>query len=164
MKRSFLAVVIGFVVTVLGLLLFTALVAKLLPSILPAEGQAAGTGYLLLSLLCLYGFAVLGGYVAGWIALRAPALHALALAAVMGILVFSFIKVNAGQQPKWYEYGLLAATIPTLIGGWLRARGAQKRAALSTATTPQIKLQSIEEPLPQSPPKPKPASAEEHGA
>src|SRR5215470_571613 len=122
MARSLMAVVFGFVVMVVGVVSITALVAKVLPGASPADGQAAGTGYLILSLLYSYGFAILGGYIAAWAAGRAPLAHAIGLAVVMTIMFLGFLKVNAGGQPHWYEYALLGTAAPAVWGGWLRRK------------------------------------------
>jgi hypothetical protein len=122
MTRSLVAVVLGFVVMVVGVVAITAAVAKVLPASAPANGQPAGTGYLILSLLYCYGFAVLGGYVTGWAAGRAPLVHAIGLGIAMAAMFTAFLKVNADGQPHWYEYALLGTAAPAIWGGYLRSR------------------------------------------
>jgi hypothetical protein len=68
-------------------------------------------------------FALLGGYVSGWIARRRPLAHGLAVAIVLALGAGVSLFFTLGKGQVWSQVAALAAMAPAAaFGGWLRAR------------------------------------------
>jgi hypothetical protein len=77
---------------------------------------AANIGFSLLA-------AIVGGFVCGWIAGRAPLAHSLALAAIVLVLGAVSALQSAPTQPAWYPWTIaVAGAVGVLAGGLLRVR------------------------------------------
>jgi hypothetical protein len=118
MLRSVLAVILGYAVMAGGVI-----------AVFAASGQSPDqkitTGFMAALTGVGFGFAVLGGYVAGWVAGRSPVKHGAALAVVCGVLwAVSFAGVLAVAYEHvvwWFEAAKLVTGVGgALLGGWLR--------------------------------------------
>lgn len=68
-------------------------------------------------------FALLGGYISGWIAGRRPAAHGLAVAGVLAIGAGVSLIATLGKGYVWSQIAALATMAPaSALGGWLRGR------------------------------------------
>ncbi len=77
----------------------------------------------ILLLLATYSlaYAVVAGYVTGWLAPRKEVQHALALGAVQLMLAGTATYFQFNVAPVWYHALVLTLTIPMhTLGGWLR--------------------------------------------
>jgi len=97
--------------------------ATMRPEWFGAAGRVDAVGVLLFLLSYSLGFAVLAGYVTGWIARRHEVKHAIALGALqlaMGtIATIAYFDV----APVWYHFTFLALLIPAhVLGGVMRQR------------------------------------------
>jgi hypothetical protein len=122
MLRTGFAVLAGFFVIVVGVLVSTPLVAR----VLHAEDAPAPTpAYLSLNLVVGFGCALVGGWVAAWLAPREPAVHAEALGGVVLLLgVWTAARGGAAraQQPLWYAWLLpFVGAAGAVVGGLLGA-------------------------------------------
>jgi hypothetical protein len=120
--HAFLALVSGFATTVLLVIAITALLARLVPSWVGAEGRP-GPAYVLVNLGYSFLAAAAGGYVTAWIAAANPLVHVLAL----GLVVLALSALSAlqarGKQPIWYQLALVAISpLGVLAGGLVRLR------------------------------------------
>jgi hypothetical protein len=135
MLRSVLAVVVGFVVTLVASVGTDGVLMLLLPhSIIEAQPPPAG----LLVGIAFYCFvyAILGAYVTAVIARRAEVRHALVLGGValaIGIVMTLPVflgKSSEPQMPAWYVVLTLAQVLPaTALGGYLRALQRRRNSA-----------------------------------
>lgn len=127
MGRSILAVVVGYVVVILGAVgggLVGALVAGPEAAARAMEGEPLAAGPTLVVLVFGLLFAVLGGYVAALLARHRELRHATYLAVVMFLLSLVSMVMYWGQQPAWFQFALLLLGPPAaVVGGWLKARG-----------------------------------------
>lgn len=114
--RSALAVIAGYAVMV-GVVVGAFVV--LVGDPLTPPGRAAMIGLLAGGLVA----ALLGGYVAAWVAGRAPLAHALVLVGIaVGMWIVSFL-VGTGGEPLAFKIGnLLVLVVGGSVGGWLRAQ------------------------------------------
>ncbi len=68
-------------------------------------------------------FALVGGYVAGWIAGRGPLAHGVAMAALLATGAGVSLASTIGHGAIWSQLSALALMAPSAaLGGWLRAR------------------------------------------
>ena len=112
--HAFIALVAGFAVIVLLVIVITALLTRMVPSWTGEQGRPqpayvfVNLGYSLLA-------AAAGGYVTAWAALGNPLVHVLALGMVM--------LQSRGKQPIWYQLALVAISpLGVLAGGLVRLR------------------------------------------
>ncbi|MCG8363178.1 MAG: hypothetical protein MJA27_07595 [Pseudanabaenales cyanobacterium] len=121
MLRSGVAVILGYAIMALGVIgLFAIWFQE--PNTLPSRG------FMLFSLV--YGgiMAVMGGYVTAAIANQAELKHALALAAVVGIMALVSMAAAQGQEPLWHQLANLLIAIPAVIlGGFLKGWRKEKK-------------------------------------
>jgi uncharacterized membrane protein (DUF485 family) len=99
------------------------LLAAVRPEWFGAAGRVDDVGVLLFLLSYSLGFAILAGYVTGWIARRREIQHTLALGVLqlaMGtVATIAYFDV----APAWYHLTFLALLIPAhVLGGALRKR------------------------------------------
>jgi len=142
--RSFLAVLSGYLTVAILVVLITPLAVWLfIPADLLKQGKSAYTdAYIISNFVYSFGAAVVGGWVAGWMAPRNPYAHGGALAAVMlafalGDILASKAPEIAARQPSWYGWAVaLTGAAGALVGGWIRARQRQRpNDTAATATT-----------------------------
>ena len=124
MVRSVLAVVGGFVAMAVGVQLM------FLPFYIGASAaQEPSTQNMVWMLLGGSLAATLGGYVAGFVAGRAPLKHAAALAGLCSILS-GVCLLLPGPAPFWFQAGnCVIGLAGPLLGGWLRELQARRFAA-----------------------------------
>jgi hypothetical protein len=68
-------------------------------------------------------FALLGGYVSGWIASRHALAHGLAVAGVLALGASVSLFATLGKGHVWSQIAALTAMAPAAaFGGWLRSR------------------------------------------
>lgn len=76
----------------------------------------------------IYGivFALLGGYVAGWLAGRRPFSHGAAVAIILALLAAVSLVATIGHGVIWTQVLAITVMAPAaLAGGWLRQRLAE---------------------------------------
>jgi hypothetical protein len=74
------------------------------------------------------GFALLGGYVSGWIASRAPFTHGLIVAGMLAVGAVISLIAAVGKGSVWSQLAALTAMAPAAaLGGYLRGRTEVKR-------------------------------------
>ena len=124
--HAFLALLAGFATMGVLVMLITALVNRLAPEWVGAEGKAQ-PGYAFVGLFVNLGYSFLsaaaGGYVTAWVAVGNP----LVLVLVLGIVVLAMAALSTlqsrGVQPVWYALTLLALMpLGVLAGGLVRLR------------------------------------------
>ena len=70
-------------------------------------------------------FALLGGYVAAWLAQRRPVAHGAGVAAVLAIGAAVSLFSTLGKGAIWSQVAALVLMAPcAVLGGWLRLRQA----------------------------------------
>jgi hypothetical protein len=68
-------------------------------------------------------FALLGGYVAAWLARRRPLAHGGAVAIVLALGAAISLLSTIGKGAIWSQVAALALMAPcAILGGWLRLR------------------------------------------
>lgn len=131
MLRSVLAVAAGFAVTVLLVLVTTAVtgLAFGLPMTTSpgAPVTTPGVGYLAVNLLFAIVSALAGGWTTARLSVAHPMLHALVLAAIIFALGIMGARTPQPGQPHWYPWTLaLIGPVGILVGaGLVRRRAAQ---------------------------------------
>ena len=130
MVRSIVAVIVGYMIFALGTFAFFRLSGQ--PPHAPAP-----VSVMLESSVCGMAFALLGGYVAGWLAGRRPFAHACAMAIVLLIGAAVSLFATLGKGAVWSQLAALILMAPcALLGGWLRARQVVARQAFAAAIGP----------------------------
>ena len=89
------------------------------------SGQAphaeATTWFKLLTVVSGVLFALLGGYVAGWLAGRRPLAHAIAVALLLSLGAAVSLAATVNHGSIWTQVCALAVMAPAaVLGGWLR--------------------------------------------
>ena len=120
--RAFLALLAGFATMALLVVVVTALLARLAPDWVGAEGKPT-PGYAFVNLGYSFLAAAAGGYITAWMSVENQQLHVL----VLGIVVLAMSALSAmqsrGKQPIWYALTLLALMpLGVMAGGLLRLR------------------------------------------
>jgi NADH:ubiquinone oxidoreductase subunit 6 (subunit J) len=117
-----MALLAGFAVMALLVIVITALLTRLVPSWTGAEGKPQ-PGYVVVNLGYSFLAAAAGGYVTAWAAAANPLIHVLALALVVLLLAALSALQSRGKQPIWYQLALVAISpIGVLAGGLVRLR------------------------------------------
>jgi hypothetical protein len=118
--HAFLALLAGFAIMAVLLLLANVVLARLTPSWVQAEGHPS-SGYVIVNLGSTFLAAAAGGYVTAAIAVANPLYHVLMLAIVVLLLAaLSALQVR-GKRPIWYLLALVAITpVGALAGGLAR--------------------------------------------
>jgi hypothetical protein len=120
--HAFLALVAGFAVMVVLVMLLTSLLQRLVPSWVGAEGRPQ-PGYVIVNLGYSFLAAAAGGYVTAAIAAANPLIHVLALGMVVLALAALSALQSRGKQPIWYQLSLVAISpLGVLAGGLVRLR------------------------------------------
>jgi len=122
--RSVLAVLCGYLVFALSAFAFFVLSGQ-------APHQAAPLSVMLSSVAVGMLFALLGGYLAAWLAKRQPFAHGVAVAVVVAIGAALSLFATVGHGAIWSQVSALVLMVPCAVfGGWLRAR--QQPSALAS--------------------------------
>ena len=120
--HAFFALVAGFATMALLVIVLTALLQRLVPSWVSAEGRPQ-PGYVFVNLGYSFLAAATGGYVTAWAAAANPLLHVLALGMVVLALGALSALQSRGKQPIWYQLALVAISpLGVLAGGLVRLR------------------------------------------
>ena len=85
--------------------------------------QAAPVSFIVGSIVYGAVFALIGGYVAAWLARRRPRAHGLADAVVLALGAAISLLSTLGKGAIWSQVAALAIMAPcAALGGWLRSR------------------------------------------
>jgi hypothetical protein len=114
--RSVVAVILGYI-----------LFASSAFAVFRVSGQAPHAAAPLPFMLVTIGsgvvFALIGGYVAGWIGGRRPLAHGVAMAALLAVGAGVSLASTLGHGAVWSQVAALTLMAPSAaLGGWLRAR------------------------------------------
>ncbi|MGC3998278.1 MAG: hypothetical protein QM767_12670 [Anaeromyxobacter sp.] len=117
MRRSFLAVAAGFLLT--ALLSLGTDIALHAAGLYPPWGERMSDGLFLVATAYRLGFTVLGGYATARLAPRAPMRHGLWLGGVgtLVALASAIATWNAGLGPHWYPVALMVTALPCVLCG-----------------------------------------------
>lgn len=114
MVRSALAVLVGYILFALSALAFFKLSGQPPHQAAPAPIMAGSVAVGML-------FALLGGYVAAWLAGRRPVAHGLAVGVVLAL--GATLSLLFGKGAIWSQVAALGLMAPcAVLGGWLRAK------------------------------------------
>jgi hypothetical protein len=117
--RSILAVVVGYLIFAVSAFAFFQAVGQ-------PPHQAAPLPIMLSSIVFGMAFALLGGYVAAWLAERHPMAHGAAVAAVLAIGAAASLLSALGKSAVWSQLAALTLMAPcAFLGGWLRQRSSR---------------------------------------
>ncbi len=120
--HAFLALVAGFATMAVLVIVLTALLLRMVPSWVGAEGRPQ-PGYIFVNLGYSFLAAAAGGYVTAAIAAANPLIHVLALGMVVLALAALSALQSRGKQPIWYQLALVAISpLGVLAGGLVRLR------------------------------------------
>jgi hypothetical protein len=125
MLRSVLAVLVGYLVSALLVLVGFSVLGRIAPSAISAAGLAATPrpGVVLGILLMDVVIAVVAGYVTAVIARRAAIGHAFVLGALMLVLGIVTSWVSPEREPVWYAIWMPVLVLPAaVVGGMIRSR------------------------------------------
>jgi len=116
MARSILAVIVGYLIFALSAFAFFQISRQ-------PPHQAASMPIMVGSITFGMVFALLGGYVAAWLARRRPLAHGVAVAAVLALGAAISLLSTLGNGAVWSQTAALVLMAPCAIfGGWLRCR------------------------------------------
>ena len=116
MARSVLAVAVGYFIFALSAFAFFQISGQ-------PPHQAAPMPIMLASIAVGMIFALLGGYVAAWIARRRPLAHGVAVAVVLALGATISLVSTFGKGAVWSQVTALVLMAPcAALGGWLRLR------------------------------------------
>lgn len=130
MLRSVLAIVIGVIVVFVLVLVTDLILFQLFPQWYPdpAQGPSPAGVYVLTMTYGLV-YAIVAGWVTGFVADRAEALHALVVGIVLLALNLAMPLANpdmaemTASQPDWYTIGMpIIGIVGLFLGGILRQR------------------------------------------
>jgi hypothetical protein len=120
--HAFVALLAGFAVMAVLVMLVTAALARLTPDWVGATGSPS-PGYVFVNLGYSFIASAAGGYVTAWVAWDNPLHHVLALAIVVLALAALSALQQKGKQPVWYAVTLVGITpLGVLAGGLVRLR------------------------------------------
>ncbi|HVU47763.1 MAG TPA: hypothetical protein VHD85_16650 [Terracidiphilus sp.] len=120
--HAFLALLAGYATMAVLVIVMTALLARLTPSWVGAEGRP-GLGYVIVNLGYSFLAAAAGGYVTAYAAAGNPLYHVLVLGIIVLVLGALSALQSRGKQPIWYQLALLGvAPLGVMAGGLLRLR------------------------------------------
>jgi hypothetical protein len=116
MVRSILAVVAGYFVFALSAFAYFRVSGQ-------PPHQAAPLPIMLGSIAFGMTFALLGGYLAAWLARRRPLAHGIAVAVVLALGATISLLSTLGKGAVWSQVTALLLMAPcAVLGGWLRSR------------------------------------------
>jgi O-antigen/teichoic acid export membrane protein len=114
--RSILSVVVGYFIFALSAFAFFRISGQ-------PPHQAAPMPIMLGSIAFGMVFALLGGYVAAWLARSRPLAHGAAVAAVLALGATISLLSTLGKAAVWSQVAALVLMAPcAVLGGWLRFR------------------------------------------
>lgn len=120
--HAFLALVVGFAVMAVLVIVMTALLTRLVPSWTGVEGKPQ-PGYIFVNLGYSFLAAAAGGYVTAFFSAANPLVHVLVLALTVLALAGMSALQQRGKQPIWYQLSLVALSpMGVLAGGLVRLR------------------------------------------
>lgn len=120
--HAFLALLAGYATMAVLVIVMTALLARLTPSWVGAEGRP-GLGYVIVNLGYSFLAAAAGGYVTAYAAAGNPLYHVLVLGIIVLVLGALSALQSRGKQAIWYQLALLGvAPLGVMAGGLLRLR------------------------------------------
>lgn len=120
--HAFLALLAGYATMAVLVIVMTALLARLTPSWVGAEGRP-GPGYVIVNLGYSFLAAAAGGYVTAYAAAGNPLYHVLVLGIIVLVLGALSALQSRGKQAIWYQLALLGvAPLGVMAGGLLRLR------------------------------------------
>jgi len=125
MVRSVLAVIAGFLVTTMIVMIATVITAQLMFGEMTEDMLATFTPtptYLVINILYGVLAAMIGGYYTAWVARRLPVRHGMALALLILIMgVVTIFVEQQGNQPVWYSYVMpVLGAMGAVMGSRLR--------------------------------------------
>jgi O-antigen/teichoic acid export membrane protein len=116
MAKSALAVLVGYFIFALSAFAFFHLSGQPPHQAAPVPTMVGSIAFGML-------FALLGGYVAAWLAGRRPVAHGLAVAAVLALGATISLLSTLSKGAIWSQVAALALMAPcAILGGWLRSR------------------------------------------
>ena len=116
MARSVIAVIVGYLIFALSAFAFFQISGQ-------PPHQAAPVPIMIGSIAFGMVFALLGGFVAAWLARRRPLAHGIAVAAVLALGAAISLLLTMGKGAVWSQVAALAFMAPcAVLGGWLRLR------------------------------------------
>jgi O-antigen/teichoic acid export membrane protein len=116
MARSIVAVIVGYFIFALSAFAFFQITGQ-------PPHQAAPMPIMLGSVALGMSFALIGGYVAAWLARRRPLAHGVAVAAVLALGATISLLSTLGKGAVWSQVAALVLMVPcAVLGGWLRFR------------------------------------------
>jgi O-antigen/teichoic acid export membrane protein len=116
MARSIIAVIVGYFIFALSAFAFFQITGQ-------PPHQAAPMPIMLGSVALGMSFALIGGYVAAWLARRRPLAHGVAVAAVLALGATISLLSTLGKGAVWSQVAALVLMVPcAVLGGWLRFR------------------------------------------
>ena len=113
MGRSIGAVVVGYLVMAILVIVTTQAVTALFP----AWCSPQNITYVLFNLAYSLVFALVGGYATAFVAGRAEVRHAAVLAGLAVVLAILTLVAEYGKQPLWYQVALLVVMPVAMVGG-----------------------------------------------
>jgi hypothetical protein len=114
--RSIVAVVVGYLVFALSVFAFFQVSGQAPHQVAPVSVMLASSAFGVVS-------ALLGGYVAAWLAGRRPMRHGGAVAVVLAVGALVSLLSTFGKGAIWSQVAALVLMAPSAIfGGWLRAK------------------------------------------
>lgn len=120
--HAFFALAAGFLTMAILVGVLTALLMRLTPSWVKAEGKPQ-PGYIFVNIAYSFMAAAAGGYVTAWLATANPLYHVLALAIIVLAMAALSALQQRGKQPIWYQLTLIALSpLGVFAGGIIRLR------------------------------------------
>ena len=116
MARSVIAIIVGYLIFALSAFAFFQISGQ-------PPHQAAPMPIVIGSIAFGMVFALLGGFVAAWLARRRPFAHGVAVAAVLALGAAISLLNTVGKGALWSQIAALVLIAPCAVfGGWLRKR------------------------------------------
>ena len=123
MGRSILALIAGFVATIVVSVACDGLMRLVAPGAFGADGRTPGPAMTAFGVFYTLVSAAVGGYLAALIARRAEVMHALVLGTLGAVATLIIILAVPSTQRTTGQLVSAMLVIPvTTLGGWLRAR------------------------------------------
>jgi hypothetical protein len=114
--RSVIAVIVGYLIFALSAFAFFQISGQ-------PPHQAVPVPIMIGSIAFGMVFALLGGFVAAWLARRRPLAHGIAVAAVLALGAAISLLNTMGKGAVWSQVAALTFMAPcAVLGGWLRLR------------------------------------------